>query len=58
VHEAEVIIFEGPVRLAGAAWPQQAAETFSFQNAIDRVSVEMRHEVADLEGEVIERKAG
>ena len=37
---------------------RQAAKTLSLEDAVDRVPVQMRQEMADHEGEVIERKAG
>jgi hypothetical protein len=57
VHEAEIVVFEGPVRLAGAACRRQAAQALGFQNAVDRVAIEMRQKVRDHEGEIIQRKA-
>ena len=58
VHEAEVIRLEAAVRSAGAIRRRQAAQARGFQDAVDRVTVEMRQEVADHKGEVIQRKAG
>src|SRR4051812_3326638 len=57
MHEAEIVVLEGPVRLAGAAWPRQAAQALGFQDAVDRVTVQMRQEVRDHKGEVIQGKA-
>ena len=56
VHEAEIVVLEGPVRLAGAACGRQTAQALGFQNAVDRVSIEMRQEVGDHKGKVIQRK--
>src|SRR5215218_8948332 len=57
MHEAEIVVLEGPVRLAGAACGRQTAQALGFQDAVDRVSIEMRQKVGDHEGEVIQRKA-
>src|SRR4029079_4388059 len=51
VHEAEVIRLEAAVRSAGAACGRQAAQALGFQDAVDRVTVEMRQKVADHKGE-------
>jgi hypothetical protein len=37
---------------------QQVAQPLRFEDAVDGVSIEMRQEVRDHEGEIIERKAG
>ena len=37
---------------------RQAAQPFGLEDAVDRIAVEMRQEVRDDEGEIIERKAG
>jgi hypothetical protein len=34
---------------------RQAAQAFSFEDAVDRITVEMGQEVRDHEGEVIQR---
>ena len=47
VHEAKVVVLEGPVRLAGPACGRQAAQALGFQDAVDRVAIEMRQKVAD-----------
>jgi len=57
VHETEIVVLEGPVRLARPACGRQAAQALGFQNAVDRVTVEMRQEMRDHKGEVIQRKA-
>ena len=58
VYEAEIIVLEGPVRLARPACGRQAAQALGFQNAVDRVPVQMRQKVGDYKGEVIQGKAG
>jgi hypothetical protein len=58
VHEAEVVGFERAIGLARAARRRQAAQALGFQDAVDRVAVQMRQKVSDHEGEVIEREAG
>jgi hypothetical protein len=58
VHEAEIILLEGaslPFSLLRRWQPPQA---FGLEDAIDGIAVEMRQEMRDHEGEVIERKAG
>ena len=57
VDEAEIIGLERAVR-ARPAWSWQAAQALGFQDAVDRVAVEMRQEVGDHEGQVIQGKAG
>ena len=37
---------------------RQTAQTLSLEDAIDGIAVEMRQEVRDDEGQIIERKAG
>jgi hypothetical protein len=58
VHEAKIVVFEGPVRLARPACGRQAAQALGLQNAVDRVAVEVGQEVGDHEGEVVQREAG
>jgi hypothetical protein len=58
MHEAEVIRLEAAMRSAGAIRRRQAAQALGFQDAVDRVAIEMRQEVRDHKGEVIQRKAG
>src|SRR5215203_4627716 len=57
MHEAEIVVLEGPVRLAGAACGRQTAQALGFQDAVDRVAIEMRQEVGDHKGEIIQRTA-
>ena len=58
VHEAEVIVLERAALALALLRRRQAAQPFSLEDAVDRIAVEMRQEVRDHEGEVIERKAG
>ena len=46
------------MRSARAINRREAAQALGFQDAVDRVSIEMREKVGHHEGEVIERKAG
>jgi hypothetical protein len=46
------------VRLAGALSGREAIEALGLEDAVDRVTVQMRQKVADHKGEVIQRKAG
>src|SRR5215211_4867515 len=58
MHKAEIIGLERTIRLARPAWPRQAAQALGFQDAVDRVAIEMRQKVGDHKGQVIQRKAG
>src|SRR5215213_4384704 len=58
VHEAKIVVFEGPVRFTGAACGRQAAQAFGFQDAVDRVAVKMGQKVGDPKCEIIQGKAG
>ena len=58
VHEAKIVVFEGPVRFTGAACGRQAAQAFGFQDAVDRVAVKMGQKVGDPKREIIQGKAG
>ena len=44
VHEAKIVVFEGPVRFTGAACGRQTAQALGFQDAVERVSVQVRHD--------------
>ena len=57
MDEAKIVVLEGPIWLAGAACGRQTAQALGFQDAVDRVTVEMRQEVADHKGQVIQGKA-
>src|SRR5918994_6478388 len=52
VHEAKIVVFEGPVRFTGVACGRQTAQALGFQDAVDRVSVQVGQKVRDHEGEV------
>src|SRR5829696_4859269 len=58
MHKAEIIGLERTIRLPRSAWPRQAAQALGFQDAVDRVAVEVGQEVGDHKGQVIQRKAG
>ena len=58
MHEAKIVLLEAAVRSAGAINRREAAQALGFQDAVDRVSIEMREKVDHHEGQVIERKAG
>jgi hypothetical protein len=54
VHEAEVILLERAApTLALMGW-RKAPQPFGFEDAVDGIPVEMRQEVRDHKGEVIE----
>jgi hypothetical protein len=57
VHKAELVGLEAPMRLARLIARRQAVQPFGLEDAVDRVAVQVRQEVGDHEGEVIERKA-
>jgi hypothetical protein len=52
VHETEIVILEFALLRR-----RQAAQPFGFEDAVDGIPVEMRQEVRDDEGQIIERKA-
>ena len=58
VHKADLVLLEGAVRFAGAISGRQAVEAFGLEDAVDRIAVQMRQEVRDDKGEVIEGEAG
>src|SRR4051812_48870024 len=58
MHKAKIVLLEAAVRSAGAINRREAAQALGFQDAVDRVSIEMRQKVGHHEGQVIERKAG
>ena len=57
VHEAEIVLLEAAMRSAGAISWREAAQALGFQDAVDRVAIEMRQKGGDHKGEVIQRKA-
>ena len=60
VDETEVVIAERALALGGllGEGPLSTIEALGFENAPDAVAVEVRQEVADNEGEVVEREVG
>ncbi len=58
VHEAKIVVFESSALPFALMSGGQAAQAFGFEDAVDRIAVEMRQEVRDDEGEIIKRKAG
>src|SRR3954463_15130420 len=57
MHKAKFVLLEAAVRSAGAINRREAAQALGFQDAVDRVSIEVRQKVGHHEGEVIQRKA-
>ena len=58
VHEAERVLLElrgGPLGRGGR---RTAAQARGLEDAVDVVAVEVRQEVGDHEGELVEREAG
>ena len=58
MHEAQLVLLElrrGPL---GPGGRRPAAQARGLEDAVDVVAVEVRQEVADHEGEVIQREAG
>ena len=58
VDEAEIVILEFAALPFVLLRRRQAAQAFRFEDAIDGIAVEMRQEVRDDEGQIVERKAG
>ena len=58
VDEAEIIVLEGAALPLALLRRRQTAEPLSLEDAVDRIAVEMRQEVRDDEGQIVERKAG
>jgi hypothetical protein len=60
VDEAEVVVLEftGALLGRGDRRGRQAAQALGLEDAIDAVPVQVRQEVAQGKGEVIEREAG
>src|SRR5918997_1452396 len=58
VDEAEIILLERADLTPALLRRWQPPEAFSLEDAVDGIAVEMRQEVRDDEGEVIEREAG
>ena len=58
VDEAELVLLELGRGLLGRGGGRPAAQARGLEDAVDVVPVEVRQEVADHEGEVVEREAG
>ena len=58
MHEADLVVLEGAVRLAGLLGWRQAVEPLRLEDAIDGVPVQVWQEVADDEGQRVEGEAG
>ena len=58
VDEAELVLLELARRPLGRGRGRPAAQPLSLQDAVDVVPAEVREEVGDHEGEVVEREAG
>jgi hypothetical protein len=58
MHEAEVVFLKLLGDLPGDRGNRQPAEPFGFQDTVDAVMVEVRQEVLQREGEVVECEAG
>ena len=58
VHEAEIVVLERAALALALLRGRQAAEALSLEDAVDGIAVEMRQEVRDDEGQIVERKAG
>ena len=58
VHEAEIVVLERAALALALLRRRQAAEPLRLEDAVDRIAVEMRQEVRDDEGQIVERKAG
>ena len=57
VDEADLVVFECAVRFARALGGREAVEALGLEDAVDRVPVQMRQEVREDEGEIVEGKA-
>jgi len=57
VDEANLVVPESSLWLAGLLGGRQAVQAFGLEDAVDGVPVEVRQEVAHHEGEVVEREA-
>ena len=58
VHEAELVLLERAALALALLRRRQAAQALGLEDAVDGIAVEMRQEVRDHEGEVVEREAG
>ena len=53
MDEAEVVVLDRAAPTLALLRRGQAAQPFGFENAVDRIAVEMRQEVRDHEGQII-----
>jgi SRSO17 transposase len=58
VHEAEIVVLEGAALPFGLVGWRQPPQPFGLEEAVDAVPIEMRQEMRDHEGQVIEGEAG
>ena len=58
VHEAEIVVLERAALALALLRRRQAAQAFGLEDAVDGIAVEMRQEVRDDEGQIVEGKAG
>jgi len=56
VHEAELVILEAALSFGGLCWRRFSApvQSFGLEDTPDAVAIEMRQEMADDEGQVVE----
>src|SRR3954468_8242487 len=57
VHEAQIICLEAAVRSAGAISRRQAAQALGFQDAVDRIAIEMGQKVGGHKSEIHPKKS-
>jgi hypothetical protein len=57
VHEADLVVLELSMRAPGAIRGREAVEPFGLEDAVDRVPVQVRQDMREDEGEVVEREA-
>ena len=58
VNEAEIVILESAALPFALLRRRQAAQAFRPEDAINGIAIEMRQEVRDDEGQIVEGKAG
>ena len=58
MHEADLVVLEGAVRLASLLGGRQPVETLRLEDAVDGIPVQVRQDVADDEGQRVEGEAG
>lgn len=57
MHEAELTVLELSVRIAVPIGWRKAFEPFGLEDAVDSVPVQVRQDLDDDEGEIVEREA-